>query len=891
MSVHERRLAIACRETRQGVIRLINLVEGRTSRGSGRRGGIGDLALLDELNRYLRRTEDLSEAALRAPCLGVVGMAGSGAGELAEDMVQYSAEGAFVVHTAWAAEPLDYVSRLAPPPTPLGRAVTQRFQSRAASNSARMPVALALLKPTDLVMILVRLYASDVARAKDVHLDTDDLRRAVIDLGQYLGLFVIAGMTTADIYAIRDHINALYGTRQLSRALEAAGFWSSSAAMITHLPNSARGRLLSPLWGGLDSLTSIFVDLMDALEALGYADEALAPIETVARVERSSQSLVPRIDSIAIGETARGFTGGDTEPLDVQTRSRQTARITRSALAALALELRWSVKSRPGSLLSQCDILQLPEVPAGTRQPLDVQRSGYGSSELLAAFHRAKVEHAFRRAAMSHELTALSVAVDIDGPPSHRLAPIVAEWVSLSQGADLDQRAQADTCLAVALTNVQTPAMRSATAADWDHRIESALDTVLGVIDPDGAKHWVPGHGFDNVALLRLPGMRLTDRTGRVAAAAQKPSFPTPPTRGALVEPAPRQAGEAVFAEFIASAGVRMHVRNPYAAWADLTSSIGGVGRLAALVEPAADAIVKQRHVAEDLSGTCRELKYIVERHLYRTQSLYGRLNRRHREALIVVTRLRRPDVQGKLGSLLKSLQLTEGELTDALYNFEMRPRVETVADAPHAELTANVARRTIGDGRLPHGLDGRSYAAAAIAQWFTRLRTVARSPEMSQTFGISRNSLLTLAEELIAGASRTSLVDRLSRRLEPLLITSDDPIGRASMVALQAVELIGSFITELDGLGGATARDDHWRQNLPAPSLGLDAERVGPEARARSLDERVCRFHDTWCLAFLELVRRNASEGPAFDPQQDGKEELGDLLKLFSFYAVEWGL
>ena len=37
MSVHERRLAIACRETRQGVIRLINLVEGRTSTWPPRR--------------------------------------------------------------------------------------------------------------------------------------------------------------------------------------------------------------------------------------------------------------------------------------------------------------------------------------------------------------------------------------------------------------------------------------------------------------------------------------------------------------------------------------------------------------------------------------------------------------------------------------------------------------------------------------------------------------------------------------------------------------------------------------------------------------------------------------------------------------------------------------
>lgn len=869
MSLQERRLAIACRETRQGVIRLINLVEGAQCSASFDAIGLDRTSLLDDLGRYLRRTEELSDAALRPPCLGVIGLSGSGASDIAEAVVARTPTGSIGVRITSHVEVLDYAVALKPATSNAGRAVIQRFQARTQATSARFPVSVGLLRATDLVLILARMHAASESRRPDLGPDSEQLRRGSIELGKHLGLFVVPGMTAADMSAIREHINTHYSSRPLTRTLEASGYWVSAGAMITHLPNSARAELLAPLWGGRPQLTAIFSELMEALELVGYADEVLCPLDAVARLDQPGGQLVGRTDSILAAETAAGFARGNADVIEVQTRARQSARAQRSTLAALSTEVRWTVAATAGSLLNQCDVLQLPEIPALPADEPVEPAAANDNGQASRAFHCAKAEHLVRRAILSHELSGLVAVVSAREPPRHALAPMIAEWVGLTQGATPAARAEADPTLTVAITAAET----FGTDADGD-RVEALLDSLLAVVEPSGARHWFPDVVFDRLALL--------GRTGRESRSLISGSAGD--GRGMTVN------GQE-FGALRSNVVARTYVRTLSRSVAGLMGSSGGLDHLLSLCEHTANTHIKQRQVSEELARNCQQLKSLIERQVLRTQSASGRLNRRYRDALSVVARIRAHDVRGRLGMILKALQVHEAELSAAIFSYEKRPRLESGTVGDDHRPDGRVSRLAGGNGHLPPGLTGRGYAGAALAYWCMALRTSARDPALSQSLGLEPHLLLTLAEELIAGTVRVSLLDRLARRLEPLLLTSTDTHVRASMVALQAVEMIGSFIVDLGGAGVAPGRDSHWRQDLPAPGerVAVALSAAVPSAD-RTLEDRLAGFHDDWCASFLEFVRNNTAEGPVLDIPAGDRDELQDLLKLFSFYTEEWG-
>src|SRR3546814_16991378 len=70
--------------------------------------------------------------------------------------------------------------------------------------------------------------------------------------------------------------------------LRQTGYWDALIRLAGRLPLAGRARLYAPLWGGIEDLTSLFLQLADGLERLGHAAEARAAIA----------ALVPRDSSI-----------------------------------------------------------------------------------------------------------------------------------------------------------------------------------------------------------------------------------------------------------------------------------------------------------------------------------------------------------------------------------------------------------------------------------------------------------------------------------------------------------------------------------------------------------------------------------------------------------------
>src|SRR3546814_7542301 len=71
--------------------------------------------------------------------------------------------------------------------------------------------------------------------------------------------------------------------------LRQTGYWDALIRLAGRLPLAGRARPYAPLWGGIEDLTSLFLQLADGLERLGHAAEARAAIADL--VPRDSSSI------------------------------------------------------------------------------------------------------------------------------------------------------------------------------------------------------------------------------------------------------------------------------------------------------------------------------------------------------------------------------------------------------------------------------------------------------------------------------------------------------------------------------------------------------------------------------------------------------------------------
>src|SRR3546814_13761274 len=69
--------------------------------------------------------------------------------------------------------------------------------------------------------------------------------------------------------------------------LRQTGYWDALIRLAGRLPLAGRARLYAPLWGGIEDMTSLFLQLADALVRLGHA--AVPRVRVSALVHRAGR--------------------------------------------------------------------------------------------------------------------------------------------------------------------------------------------------------------------------------------------------------------------------------------------------------------------------------------------------------------------------------------------------------------------------------------------------------------------------------------------------------------------------------------------------------------------------------------------------------------------------
>lgn len=850
-----------------------------------------------DLRRIRNRVRRLGQAATRPAALGFFGISQAGKSYLVSSL---AANEAGELETEMDGRRLNFISHINPPGG--GKEATglvTRFTRHAGEVPDGHPVALSMFSEADLVKVLGNSFYNDFDREKFAQdISPERIRALLSEIEKAAQPGPQPGITEDDAVDIRDYFFDHF--RKSMEALE-GDFWPTVLRLAHRLKTADRARLFSILWGEVEVLTASYVQLCGGLAKLGHARKVFAAVDCLVREDGAGE--LSQAGSIMNVDCLQRLGVADEEEVSVipfgEDGFGAPAALARPLLAALTSEMAFRLVDPPrAAMIEDVDLLDFP----GYRARLGVR----SADEIGAAVHnkdanpaaelilRGKVSYLFERYIEDQEMNFLSLCTpcnqQIDVPD---LAPALEAWIKATQGEDAATRGQRPSGLFWCITKFDARLVVSPGQTDdilrqaWEGMIHIALIERFGKYD--WLKQWAPDQPFDNVFLLRKPGM---------AEAVIESSG----TREVRIRPDKEEQIALLRRTFLEEPRVQDHIRDHEAAWdAMLSLDDGGATRLAEALAGVVRLEVKLGRIAEQIAEIRKEA---VERLLgpwYAAEGAAEEAQKRKIARKVIEALTRSGDSVGELLHLLQP----NPEMLHSTYM-----RAETIlaepSDDEEAKAPLQAQNVLIGlpfgdeEGGEEDGGDGTSgrgdravravtFAREAFSHWVTGVKRLADRPEIVRHLGIDDDTLRMLGDELITGAHRYRLERRLVEALhEGEVRASATRSGLAVRQVIVAQRVFGTFIEMLGQ--NILAREDRAvadkRMKLADGRKVFDAPARIPDGRLPDLPDTQIRFAaiflTDWFLAFEAMAVNNAGEraGREISPEQN--EKLGEILVDF---------
>ncbi|SAI39138.1 virulence factor [Bordetella ansorpii] len=852
--------------------------------------------LIRQLRRVRNQARDLGRVSATPMTIGFFGVSQAGKSHLLSSLAA-SDDGR--LGADYGGQHVDFIDHVNPPGG--GKESTglvTRFTRREVDvQDPAFPVEVRLFREIDLAKILANAWFSDFDREQVAFvLDEHSVDKA---LGAYAGredgpIPADSGMNEDDVISLWDYVQGNWGS---SVAFLENGYWSRVLQLAPRLATRERARLFSVLWGGLDELSRVYEQVADSLRRLGHAE--LAYVSLDALVRRSGDTLQANPDSIMSVDILNRLGRGNDVGLSVRPAHEGSlapaVSIPASHLAALTTELVFPLVQRPcHKSVEAVDLLDFPgyrgrfNVASLDRIPRDTADSDPVAQLLL----RGKVAYLFERYTESQEMNGLVMCVNANTPfEVTDVVKVLENWVHRTQGDSAASRGSRKCGLFWVMTKMDTrieSILRlddGQVAKTCDDLIKQTLDDRFG--SEEWMRQWAPGQPFDNCYMARKPGYGdyFIDISGGVEHA---------------VRPERQDKLQAVRRTFVASAEIRKRFADPDAAWtALLTLNDGGMARLGAAIDGIADLDYKLKRLYDQLHDN-----------LAGKSGVFGRLKKYHQHvdavdadekqavAATLVTGL--GSQYRKVPELLHVMELSSEDLRE-LY---LRPNVPTPADAvvveqpsepvapfnPFAALVGADAVPPTPVARVREVMPLRKtgdhlFAEVVFQRWLSHLRDLPARHRLLESLQISGDTVQALVDELITGAHRL----RLQEKLEQLLTQRQDSGSKreqlASRQVLRAQTVLRDFLAwqgwlDVDAAQRPTS-DFNQGRRLFESATALDANGL-PDLPEREIDMAQA-FLGYWFTGLKELVLSNAGHLAGREITREQNETLGRIFQTLT--------
>lgn len=773
-----------------------------------------------------------------------------------------------------------------------------RFTIVRGTRDAQHPVELRLLTETDLVKIIGNSFLSDFDQHnRKLGLPGEDEIRAVLGKLEARARGSAAHLDEIVMFDIGEYFKANFSTSigPLSRA----GYWDALTRYGHRLDAAARAELYGLLWGQSKDLTETFALLLRTLEELGHPSTARAAIDC----------LVPRARSIIDVEILKQHLGTPEDQQDLVSVVPElpegggdgpAVKVARATLTALVAEIKVVMADKPWNFFEHTDLLDFPGARAREQMidlPADAQERAFCVRNMLL---RGKIAYLFQRYTEERELTCMLLCM----PPSNQevkdLTSLVGKWVAQTHGDTPQARSQLPCALFFVLTkfDVELVAKPGDTPESWRNRIDTRLEASMYQLykQEEWLQNW-NGQPFANTFFLRNPGFELEGVFQYDAAAADGAS----PRRELGIAAPSAERIAANRQGMLDSERCRRHFTNPALAWdSAMAFNDGGVGYLVDNLERVLSPKLKTRQLA----GRLVDQGGLLDGRLRRFYQAGDDASRKEKETELMNLRRRLFKVCNdrnfrNFAQLLARIKLAEADVRGAFLNVaslkidESAPAEEANAaaepdpwDDPWAEAPADTGAKAAAPAPRRRQRDRSDlFATQVLNLWTERVRGLASETPTLTALGMDAPLVIALADELVIGAHRHQLIERIAERIRTQVAAAnvrwDEVADRAAGIA---AVMVNDYVTHL-GFGELPVAERPAMPEPPKPRVrGVFAPPpLPPHGSIPALGETRAplerEYFLDWGVALKQLGLDNISFAGGREIEEEDNRALGEIL------------
>lgn len=853
-----------------------------------------------EFYRARNLAQSLSRAATTPMTVGFFGLSQAGKSYLISAL---AAGENGKLETQYGPARLDFIEHV----NPVGggkeaTGLVTRFSRSASSGPAEFPVELKLFSEVEVAKVLANAWFNDFDHEREDVYEIDENKVAAA-LAPYDGELEEAlqpGMTPEEVVKLWDYLHASF-PKSVSKLN--ARYWPRVIQLAPRLNSHQRAELFSLLWGEQPQLTNLYRQLAQTLGTLGHASRVFAPLRCL--VMRNGDGF-SQSDSIMNVDILERLGTPQDQPLDICPVKGEElgspVSLPVAQLAALTAELTFPlVEPTRDPRVEKVDLLDFP----GYRGRLSLRQVGEpGSQEGLSQLLlRGKVAYLFERYTDSQEMNGLVVCTSSSKQSDvTSVGPVLSRWIEKTQGQTAAERGSRDPGLIWALTMFDMRINGSLQQPDgqlregWEGLIKMTMLERFGSYD--WMQEWAPGQAFDNTFLVRKPRLPvpfLANEGGREIA----------------IHDDAAEALERMAATFVESPSVLKHVNQPDEAWqamlalddggmsriGDYLGRIAGLeyklGRIANQLETTQHTLIKERlakwHFG-DSAGEVAEKRETAKRFWKELQTRLPSLGELQNHLELDDELVRDLYLSDSEDSLVTEQEVDEDEkATDdaGLYGGGAFGLEGGFGDLPFGEDPTNVSDTTTAPPEAPvmQSADHR-FARAVYNAWVGHVRELPQRQGLMRMLGLDRELVKLLVNELITGASRLKVQERLH---EALVRRVQSGARRDRLVARQVLTaqlVLGDFIAWLGFHYLPTDQRPTSFVGAKAPLFGYEQRQVPsgepPNLPEQPVNQAVVYLGD-WLSGLCLMTQENAGHGGGREISIEQNERLGTVLEMFT--------
>jgi hypothetical protein len=845
-------------------------------------------SLVSELQKVRNQSRKLARAARRRMCVGVFGPSQAGKSYLVSILASRDGR---PLQARFADRSYDFLREINPPGNRESTGLVTRFGLGLSDVSAEFPVRVRLLTQTDIVKILGNSFLLDFDHQKAEFQGPDgaSIRKRLAELRAKARPMPVGDLDADDVLDLIEYFDTFFAgvTAELR-----TDYWREAIDLAPRLSGHDRARLWSVLWYDFEPFTDLYLTLYEGLQKLAFAPEALLGMD----------ALIPREKSI-IDVLTLDRLGADSDdtlqvrPKQADGRFSTDTRLPRSLVCALTAELNVAIAEKPWDFFDHTDLLDFP----GARSRLklakldDVAKTkgvAEGANPLRELLLRGKVAYLFQRYSAERELSAILLCIPDGNQEVRDLSDMMTAWIDQTIGATPADRARQKNALFLVLTKMDREFEQKAGETEesrhlrWSARLGNSL---VNNFRGEWPLNW-NGRPFDNTFWLRNPTVideRLMDYDG---------------SRENGIADAFAQRAIELRRHFIDNEDVRRHFADPARAWDEaFRANDGGVSYLVKSLIPVCDPAIKRAQVRGQLDVQIRRL---VDRLAGFHSASDGDARAKKRDLVHTVLRGLANVIQQQLfGELVAALQIADTALREIYFRIataraaDEAPSRNGKAQAPVAQSTGATVdlgaifadvfgEEATRSAPTPSGvLEDRAerFAREAADYWLENMRRIGADEKALSHFGVDRQHLGWLIDELIVGAHRLKLIDQLSHEVRALENAAnakweeiaERQVRTASSALNGYVSALGFDKLPLDQRPGLPPNAP-LRRVFEHPTVMADGVPVLSEDPAPIYAD----YCKDWMRAFLQLAMDNVGYegGREITPEQN--DRLGAILR-----------